>query len=158
SEAEMCGNGIRCVAKFAYDDGLARSNPMRVETGRGVLTLHLEVKAGKVEQVTVDMGEPILESERIPTTLPGPRVVDALLPMRGEDLEHGVFGGCGLDRRITCVSMGNPHVVLYCRDVSKVPLGGVGPMLERMPCFPRRTNVHFVQVRSPDEVVMRTWE
>jgi diaminopimelate epimerase len=131
---------------------------MKVETGRGVLTLHLDVKRGKVEQVTVDMGEPILDAERIPTTLPGPRVIDAPLPLRGDDLENGVFGGCGLDRRITCVSMGNPHMVLYCQDVSKVPLAQVGPMLERMPCFPRRTNVHFVQVRSPEEVAMRTWE
>src|SRR5437588_12686566 len=80
SEAEMCGNGVRCVAKFAFDHGLSRHNPMKIETGRGVLTLHLEVKAGKVEQVTVDMGEPILEAERIPTTLPGPRVVNCPLP------------------------------------------------------------------------------
>src|SRR2546421_3137550 len=71
SESEMCGNGIRCVAKMAFDHGLSRSNPMKVETGRGVLTLHLEAKAGKVEAVTVDMGEPILQSERVPTTLPG---------------------------------------------------------------------------------------
>src|SRR5262245_51555959 len=130
SEAEMCGNGVRCLGKLAYEDGLSRSNPMRVETGRGVLTLHLEVRAGKVEQVTVDMGEPLLGAERIPTTLPGPRVVDAPLPLRGPDLETGVFGGCGLDQRATCVSMGNPHLVLYCQDVSKVPLDRVGPMLE----------------------------
>src|SRR3954470_72770 len=76
SEAEMCGNGVRCVAKMAFDHGLSRGNPMKVATGRGVLTLHLEAKAGKVERVTVDMGEPILESERIPTTLPGPRVIN----------------------------------------------------------------------------------
>src|SRR6266851_2451827 len=76
SESEMCGNGIRCVAKFAYDHGLTRNNPMRVETGRGVLTLALELRNGKVERVTVDMGEPILEADRIPTLLPGPRVVD----------------------------------------------------------------------------------
>src|SRR5207249_7408685 len=81
SEAEMCGNGVRCVAKMAFDHGLSRSNPMKVETGRGVLTLHLETKAGKVEGVTVDMGEPILEAERIPTTLStGSRVVNHPLP------------------------------------------------------------------------------
>src|SRR5947209_16612469 len=73
SEAEMCGNGVRCVAKYSHDHGLTRNNPMKIETGRGVLTLHLEVRNGKCEQITVDMGEPILEAEKIPTTLPGPR-------------------------------------------------------------------------------------
>src|SRR5262249_25150639 len=96
SEAEMCGNGIRCLAAYAHNHDLTRNNPLTVETGRGVLTLHLELHAGKVAQVTVDMGEPILEAERIPTTLPGPRVVDAPLPFRGRDLENEVFGGCGL--------------------------------------------------------------
>src|SRR5262249_29540264 len=91
SESEMCGNGVRCVAKMAYDHGLSRNNRMKVETGRGVLTLHLETKAGKVEQVTVDMGEPILESERIPTTLPGPRVVDQTLPSI-YDMAEGLAG------------------------------------------------------------------
>src|SRR5438874_329369 len=76
SEAEMCGNGVRCVAKYVYDHGLARRNPLRIETGRGVLTLRVETDGDKVQRVTVDMGEPILEAERIPTTLPGPRVVD----------------------------------------------------------------------------------
>src|SRR5438270_7510868 len=100
SESEMCGNGIRCVAKFAFDHGLTKNNPMTVETGRGVLTLHLEVGAGRVERVTVDMGEPILEADKIPTMLPGPRVVDC----RAEAVA---------DRPFTCVSMGNPHAVFY---------------------------------------------
>src|SRR3954453_10715541 len=76
SESEMCGNGVRCVAKFAFDHGLTKNNPMTVETGRGILTLQLDFKAGKVERVTVDMGEPILDADKIPTTLPGPRVVN----------------------------------------------------------------------------------
>src|SRR5258707_9877295 len=80
SESEMCGNGVRCVAKFLYDHGLTRNNPLTVETGRGVLTLRLDLREGKVERVTVDMGEPILESARIPTTLPGPRVVNHPFP------------------------------------------------------------------------------
>jgi diaminopimelate epimerase len=158
SEAEMCGNGIRCVAKFCHDHGIARKPVLTVETGRGVLILELEVSGGKVRQVRVDMGEPILESEKVPTTLPGPRVVDYPLPVRGDDLENRVFGGCGLDPRLTCVSMGNPHAVLYCRDVAKVPLEVVGPLLEHLPDFPRRINAHFVQVHSPGEVTMRTWE
>jgi diaminopimelate epimerase len=154
SEPEMCGNGVRCVAKMAFDHGLSRNNPMKVETGAGVLTLHLETKAGKVEQVTVDMGEPILEAERIPTTLPGPRVVDQPLPSMYAGAEW--LGKQNLS--LTCVSMGNPHVILYCPDVAEVPLAVVGPMLEHGPMFPRRINVHFVQVKSRNEVIMRTWE
>jgi len=153
SESEMCGNGIRCVAKFAFDHGLTKNNPMTVETGRGVLTLHLDVKAGKVEQVTVDMGEPILEADKIPTTLPGPRVVN--YPLKKVS---GTFSEKVPDAFLTCVSMGNPHVVLYCGDVGKVPLHQVGPVLENAAVFPRRINVHFVQVQSPEEVTMRTWE
>jgi diaminopimelate epimerase len=156
SEAEMCGNGIRCVAKYAHEHGLSHNNPLTVETGRGILTLHLEVRNGKVEQVTVDMGEPILEAARIPTTLPGPRVVNCGgYPLPGP---AGWAAGCGLDPRLTCVSMGNPHVVLYCADAARVPLEQVGPLLETAEVFPRRINVHFVQVISADEVRMRTWE
>lgn len=156
SESEMCGNGVRCVAKYAFDHGLSRNNPMRVETGRGVLTLQLETNsAGKVERVTVRMGEPILDADKIPTTLPGPRVIDAPMPVA--HLQDQLTA-CGLDPRITCVSMGNPHVVLYCRDVAQVPLEHVGPVLENLPCFPRRINVHFVAVQSPGEATMRTWE
>ncbi len=156
SEAEMCGNGVRCVAKYVWDHGLSPNNPLKIETGRGVLTLHLETKNGKVERVTVDMGEPILEAERIPTTLPGPRVVDrpGLLP----DGPAGWAAACGLDPRVTCVSTGNPHAVFYCSDVKAVPLEQVGPVLETAPVFPRRINVHFVEVHSPAEVTMRTWE
>src|SRR4051794_19100721 len=80
SESEMCGNGVRCVAKYASDHGLTRNNPLTVETGRGVLTLNLQLKNGKVEQATVKMGEPILDAEKIPTTLPGPRVVKHVHP------------------------------------------------------------------------------
>jgi diaminopimelate epimerase len=155
SEAEMCGNGVRCVAKYVYDRGLARQGVLRIETGRGVLTLELQIAGGKVRQVRVDMGEPILEAEKIPTTLPGPRVIDYPdFPFPGGPWS----GDCGLDPRITCVSMGNPHAVLYCRDAARVPLPSVGPALESAPAFPRRTNVHFVQVHSPSEATVRTWE
>jgi len=153
SESEMCGNGIRCVAKLAYDHGLVRNNPLTIETGRGVLTLHLELKEGKVERVTVDLGAPILEADKIPTTLSGPRVVNHPLGALESVLE-----GCGVESGLTCVSMGNPHAVLYCADVAKVPLERVGPVLETHPLFPRRVNAHFVQVISPREVIMRTWE
>jgi diaminopimelate epimerase len=158
SEAEMCGNGVRCVAKYAYDHGLTKNNPMTVETGRGILTLRLEIKAGKVERVTVDMGEPILDAEKIPTTLGGHRIINQPLPTNiGYESQRRIVA-CRLDARVTCVSMGNPHAVLYCDDVSKAPIETVGPLLENDSVFPRRINVHFVQVQSPAEVTMRTWE
>jgi diaminopimelate epimerase len=159
SEAEMCGNGVRCVAKFVHDHGLSKNNPLMIETGRGVLTLKLDIALDTVQQVRVEMGEPILQAESIPTTLPGPRVVDVAPPGPLAELLHQPWAlRCGLDPRLTCVSMGNPHVMLYCRDVSQVPLEQVGPVLETATVFPRRINVHFVQVRSPEEAAMRTWE
>jgi diaminopimelate epimerase len=159
SESEMCGNGIRCVAKYAYDHRLTRNNPMRVETGRGVLTLALKVVEGKTREVTVNMGEPILEAEKIPTTLACERVIDHTISdaeLFDRRLAWIKDSGCG--DRMTCVSMGNPHVVLFCTDVAKVPLDRVGPKFENAPIFPRRINVHFVQVHSGGEVTMRTWE
>jgi len=158
SEAEMCGNGIRCVAKYVHDHGIARKSPLRIETGRGVLTLELEIGRGKVERVRVDMGEPILDSTNIPTTLPGPRVVNQALPAGLIDPAERWVANCGVELRVTCVSMGNPHAILYCRDVAKVPLASIGPELETAAIFPRRSNIHFVQVHSPNEVTMRTWE
>lgn len=159
SESEMCGNGVRCVAKLVHDHGIATKPTLKIETGRGVLTLQLFRDAGgKVERVRVDMGPPILAAEKIPTTFLGERVIDVPLP---DDLfpgNTGWFAECGLDPRMTCVSMGNPHVVLYCADVARVPLETVGPRLEQAPQFPRRINVHFVQVNGPEEVTMRTWE
>jgi diaminopimelate epimerase len=138
---------------------------MRVETGRGVLTLSLDVQAGKVERVTVDMGEPILEAGRIPVEWPGispqDRVIDMslvttkMVEMLSADLEL-MRVELGV-QKMTCVSMGNPHAVIYCA-ADLVPLERFGPVLERHPAFPRRINVHVVKVRSPEEVTMRTWE
>ena len=160
SESEMCGNGVRCVAKLVHDHGIARKPELMIETGRGVLTLQVFPNVqGKVERVRVNMGQPILGAAEIPTTLSGPRVVDAPLPIAEWVANSPAwFAECGLDPRITCVSMGNPHVVLYCKDVSRVPLTAIGPILENAAVFPRRINVHFVQVHSPTEVTMRTWE
>lgn len=165
SEAEMCGNGIRCVCKMAHDHGLTRANPMRVQTGAGVLTLQYTINGdGRVEQVTVDMGEPILEPARIPVAIDN---VERVVNHRTTKLIDwpGEVGGradwmaaSGLDTRMTCVSMGNPHVVFYCKDVAKIPLETIGPLIERHCVFPRKINVHFVQVQSRGEVTMRTWE
>ena len=146
SESEMCGNGLRCVAKYVHDHGIAAKPQLKLETGRGVLTVDLEVRGGKAERVRVDMGPPILEAARIPTTLPGDPVVNAPLDV-------------GVARyAVTCVSTGNPHAVIYIEDVAKVPLETVGPLLETASVFPNRVNVHFVQVHAPGEVTMRTWE
>ena len=158
SESEMCGNGIRCVAKYAYDHGIAHKPVLTIETGRGILSLELEIKGDRVQRVRVDMGEPILDAAKIPTTLVGATVVNQPLPSLGKGVDSSWIKACGLDPRITCVSVGNPHVVLYCTDAAKVPLETVGPILENAVIFPRRINVHFVQVHAPTEVTMRTWE
>lgn len=158
SESEMCGNGLRCVAKFAYDHNLARVSPMAIETGRGVLTVTLAVEKGKAEWITVDMGEPILQGLAIPTTFAMEKVVNVELPSELASRVKQLCEPAGLLPGVTCVSMGNPHVTLYCNDVKKVPLEVVGPILENASIFPKRINVHFVQVHSPGEVTMRTWE
>ncbi|MBN1395547.1 MAG: diaminopimelate epimerase [Pirellulales bacterium] len=154
SEAEMCGNGVRCVAKYIYEHGIRRKEKLRVETGRGVLDLELKVADDKVRRVRVDMGEPILEAARIPVVLPDS--VGQVVNLSG--MVGQVDNLSYVDPRVTCVSMGNPHAVFYCRDVSSVPLERIGPHVERQPIFPRRINVHFVQVNSPTEATMRTWE
>ncbi|MCK4625526.1 MAG: diaminopimelate epimerase, partial [Phycisphaerae bacterium] len=147
SEPEMCGNGVRCVAKYAHDHNLADANPLQVETGAGVKTIELHLDdTAKVAAATVDMGEPILDPSAIPVNIPQQRVVD--LPVR---TSKRVF-------KMTCISMGNPHAVMFVDGVADVPLEQVGPELENHPLFPRRINAHFVQVHSDTEVTMRTWE
>jgi diaminopimelate epimerase len=146
SEAEMCGNGVRCVAKYLYEHGLVRKPELRVETGRGVLSLTVELRGDLVESVRVDMGAPILEAERIPTTLPGNPPIAVPLFVVGRHL------------RATCVSMGNPHCVCFVDALTDEMVGTVGPRLENHPAFPRRTNVEFVRVDGPGEISVRVWE
>jgi diaminopimelate epimerase len=147
SRAEMCGNGVRCVAKFAYERGLTRRRTMRVETDAGVLELVLTVDASdRVQLVRVDMGEPILAPPRIPVSLPGQRAIRAALPLPGLTLE------------MTCVSMGNPHAVIFVADLDRAPLAEWGPQIERHSLFPQRVNAHFVQVLDRRRVRMATWE
>jgi diaminopimelate epimerase len=152
SEAEMCGNGVRCVAKYVYDHGICRKDTLRIETGRGVLTLDLTVVDGRVRRVRVDMGEPILEAKRVPTTLrpnpamPNGAVADVELNLRGRRL------------KVTCVSMGNPHCITFVDDLTDQWVLGVGPKVENNRHFPKRVNAEFVRVLSPSEMQMRVWE
>jgi diaminopimelate epimerase len=148
SESEMCGNGIRCVAKYVYDHGIAKKERMRIETGAGVLALELAVRDGLAEQITVDMGEPRLEAAQIPTTLASDhnRAINVPLDVKG----HRLFA--------TCVSMGNPHCVFFVPELTDELVLGIGPLIERDDRFPKRTNVEFVEVLSRGEVRQRTWE
>ncbi len=146
SESEMCGNAIRCVAKYVYEHGIKRQDTLQIETGAGVLTLELTVSDGSVDQVRVDMGEPILKPEKIPTTWTGDTVVDQPLLVDGREF------------RVTCVSMGNPHCVTYVDELTDDLVLGFGPKIEHDPHFPNCVNAEFVQILSPQEVRMRVWE
>ncbi|MCA9269437.1 MAG: diaminopimelate epimerase [Planctomycetales bacterium] len=146
SESEMCGNGVRCVAKYVYDHGIARKPRLTIETGDGVLTLDVELAGDKVARVRVYMGEPILAAEKIPTTVAGDPVVAQTLSIDGRDFD------------VTCVSMGNPHCVIFVPQATDELVLGFGPRIECDPRFPRRVNVEFVEVLSRGEVRQRTWE
>jgi diaminopimelate epimerase len=145
SRSEMCGNGIRCVGKYVYDRGVARS-PMRIATDAGVKTLTFTLDAdGRVATATVDMGVPVLDGPRIPVASEG-RVIDQPLEV------------AGMHWQITCVSMGNPHCVVFVSDVDALDLGKMGPQFEHHPFFPNRVNTEFVAVRSRTAMDFRVWE
>jgi diaminopimelate epimerase len=159
SEAQMCGNGIRCVARFMLERRAWKQPSLRVETGRGVLAVTIEAEAGRFIRATVDMGEPILVASEIPVRAKSAKVVDVLLTELCDSEWIGTFErACGEVPRLTCVSMGNPHAILFCNDVARVPLEQLGPLIEYDPLFPERTNVQFVQVNSPTAATVRTWE
>ena len=148
SEAEMCGNASRCIGKYVYDKGLTTKTNLTLETLAGVKKLTLFLGADKlVESVTVDMGEPILEAALIPTTLDESSIVN-VPTIFGPDIEYG----------ITCVSMGNPHAVIFTQNINGLDLPKTGSIIENAPIFPRRTNVEFVEVISKDRLKMRVWE
>lgn len=146
SQAEMCGNGIRCVGKYVYDYGLTDRKRISVETLAGIKYLDLTVENGKVTLVTVDMGMPILQAAEIPVVSDQERAID--VPIVVNDREY----------RMTCVSMGNPHAVVFVDDVQEFPLEAVGPLFEHHKVFPNRINTEFVEVLNNAEVNMRVWE
>ena len=161
SEGEMCGNGIRCVAKYAHDHGLSPANPLRIETAAGLRTVDLNLGGdGRVATVAVDMGRPVLELGDIP-------VKQAFIPSRyaalqKADAPHEYVlqikkGGLSMPRA-TFVSTGNPHCVIFTDDVAAVPLETAGPLVEHYAAFPNRANAHWAQANSRADVTMRTWE
>lgn len=146
SEAQMCGNASRCVGKYVYDHGMTDKKEISLETKSGVKKLKLFVEKGRVSRVCVDMGIPRFEPALIPVSIEGDAVIDEPVAVGDE-----VF-------RVTCVSMGNPHAVIFMPDITGDDLHRIGAMIEHHPLFPERTNVEFVQVVSPRELKMRVWE
>ncbi len=145
SRPEMCGNGIRGLAKFVWDRGIARENPLRVATDAGVKTIIPDVAGGVVARVTVDMGTPEWDGRRIPVDADG-EVVERPLTVDGRSWH------------VTCVSMGNPHCVMFVDDVATLPLETLGPRFAGHPFFPRGVNTEFIRVAARDRLEMRVWE
>jgi diaminopimelate epimerase len=146
SEGEMCGNGIRCVAKYVYDKKLTDKTEISVDTKAGIKYLQLSVENGKVSQVRVDMGEPILEAAKIPVTFSKEKVINEPVEVNGRTWN------------MTCVSMGNPHAVVYVPDTASFEIEKYGPFFENHKMFPKRTNTEFVQVINRGEINIRVWE
>lgn len=148
SEGKMCGNGMRCVGKYVYEHGLTTKQLLHVDTLAGRLELHLNVNAGKVESIRVDMGIPQFERAAIPMLGGEPD---------SECIEKPLRVG-GRDFMVTALSMGNPHAVIFVDDVDNFPVSEIGPQIERHPWFPARVNVEFIKVLSPGHIQMRVWE
>lgn len=146
SQAEMCGNGIRCVAKYVYDYGLTDQTEISVETLAGIKYLKLQIMDGKVVRITVNMGQPELVPDKIPVQADGDRVVDEPIVVNG------------VTYKMTCVSMGNPHCIVFIDDTANFPLEEIGPMFENHERFPKRVNTEFIQILNRNEVNMRVWE
>ena len=146
SQAEMCGNGIRCVAKYVYDYGLTDQTEISVETLAGIKYLKLQIADGKVSRITVNMGQPELVPDKIPVQADGDCVVDEPIVVNG------------VTYKMTCVSMGNPHCIVFVDDTADFPLEEIGPMFENHERFPKRVNTEFIQILNRNEVNMRVWE
>lgn len=146
SRGEMCGNGIRCVAKYVYDYGLTDKTQISIETLGGIKYLELTVEEGKVVQVQVDMGKPELRPGKIPVIAEGDTVIDAPIEVEGK-----IY-------KMTGVSMGNPHIVIYMDDIDNLEIEKIGPKFENHKRFPNRINTEFVEVLDRNTVKMRVWE
>ena len=146
SEAEMCGNGIRCVGKFVYDKGLTNKTTVKIETLAGIKTLILNTKDGKVGTARVDMGEPILEAEKIP-------VISTEKPVKNLELEAE-----NKKFKFTCVSMGNPHAITIVEDTKEFDVEKYGKVLEIDKAFPKKANIEFAQIVDRQNINMRVWE
>ena len=146
SEAEMCGNGIRCVGKFVYDKGLTNKTTVKIETLAGIKTLVLNIKNGKVETVRVDMGEPILEANKIP-------VISEKNPVKDLELEAEKQ-----KFKFTCVSMGNPHAITIVENTKEFDVEKYGKVLEVNSAFPKKANIEFAQIIDKENIKMRVWE
>ncbi len=146
SSSEMCGNGIRCVAKYVYDYGLTDKTQITIESGGKIKVLDLQVENGKVTAVTVDMGEPIVKPELVPVVSDKEAVIAEKFTIDGKDYE------------MTCVSMGNPHAIVWVEDTSKVEIEKTGPLFENHARFPRRTNTEFIELLDKNNINMRVWE
>ena len=148
SESEMCGNASRCIGKYVYDKGLTNKTTLTLETLAGVKVLQLFIGDDqKVEKVTVDLGEPILDASRIPVTSDKNRVIDEPVTFNSE-----------IQFNITTVSMGNPHAVIFTTDILQLDLPKIGPVIENAAIFPRRSNTEFIEVLTNNHVKMRVWE
>ena len=146
SESEMCGNGVRCVAKYAYDKGISKNNPMKIETLRGILEAKLFIKDSEVDSVEINMDSPIFDGLKIPTTIDKNHIIDEPINIDGKIYNF------------TAVSMGNPHAVIFLDDIDNIDINYIGSYIENNNIFPNRTNVEFVKIISRGEVKQRTWE
>ena len=146
SQAEMCGNGIRCVGKYVYDYGLTDKTQITIDTLAGIKYLDLTVEDGKVSKIRVNMGEPILTPEQIPVISKKNPAVNIPIEVKGKEYH------------MTCVSMGNPHAIVFMDHVKDLDIEVIGPHFENHTCFPKRTNTEFVEVLDRNTVNMRVWE
>lgn len=159
SRGKMCGNGIRCVAKYVYDYGLTDKTQIRVATGSGLKELELTVENGKVSLVKVDMGAPILVPEQIPVALEAAGIEETSSAAGSCEpiVQKGIMVK-GNRYDMTCVSMGNPHCIVCVDDVDGLEIEQIGPDFEKHPCFPERVNTEFIKVLDRTTVQMRVWE
>lgn len=146
SEGKMCGNGIRCVGKYLYDSGRIRRSAVTVETGSGIKTLEITVQNGKAKYITVDMGKAVFDTKLIPVNTNEPELLNSRLSVNN------------IYYQVTCVSMGNPHCVIFCDDTDKAEIEKLGPLFENDPVFPDKVNTEFVEVIDRNTLKMRVWE